>query len=295
MIKSTLNNNTTTTNTRKCHCIKCNTVLNTGEGLKVYSRKTNAFLCSYCARVMQGGYSTENGEIINQTTKTNDCTISLELEVSHSASRYNTEQQLQWLTNEAKFLKTPDGTVWYEFKSPIYNNLLGLSKVLHNFEKLNQLNRWNNATDYGTHLNIGNSLLTRQNLSIIERFYHSLFIDYCKHLEANPEKTTALHGRNFSQWATAINEFTNTQTHQNFINMQHSTHLEFRLCKLVTAKQYLMVARMYQDIVQKVICDYFLAKYNEAMPASDKRQLAKKASQKMIKLFEKYYSKLTNE
>ena len=56
-----------------------------------------------------------------------------------------------------------------------------------------------------------------------------------------------------------------------------------------------MVARMYQDIIQKVICDYFLARYDESMKASEKRNLANKASQKMIKIFEKYYNKLTNE
>ena len=77
--------------------------------------------------------------------------------------------------------------------------------------------------------------------------------------------------------------------------MQHSTHIEFRLCKLVTARQYMMVTRMYQDIIQKVLVDYFLKRYNESMTASQKRQLAKKASEKMIKIFNKYYNKLTNQ
>ena len=56
----------------------------------------------------------------------------------------------------------------------------------------------------------------------------------------------------------------------------------------------MMCARMYQDIIQKIIVDYFLANYNEAMPVSAKKDLANKASAKMIKTFEKYYNKLAN-
>ena len=254
---------------------------------------------------MTGNYSTENSEKVNKITKTNNCTISIELEVPDLARCYTSEESLQWLTNEAKFLKTPDGSVWYEFKSPIYNNLLGLSKVLSNFEKLNKLSSWNESNDYGTHLNIGNEAFTEDNLLIIRRFYHSLFVPYSDYLLSHPEKTTALHGRNFTYYAQALTydssvpyHFGGNYTedcHCNFINIQHSTHIEFRLCKLMTARQYMMVARMYQEIIQKAICDYFLARYDEAMTAEKKRQLASKASEKMIKIFEKYYSKLINE
>lgn len=295
MIKTNVNNNTTTTNERKTTCKCCGRTLEKNQGVKVYSRNVYCFLCSDCSTRMTGAYTTENNTIINNETKTNNCTISIELEISNNARYHTTAQQLQWLTNDAKFLKTPDCTVWMEMKSPIYNNLLGLSKVLSNFEKLNNLQDWNSSTDYGTHLNIGNSALTPEKLRIIERFYHSLFIGYCEYLQANPEKTTALHGRNFSEWAQPINSNSSTQRHENFVNMQHSTHIEFRLCKLVTARQYMLLARMYQDIIQKVICDYFLNKYDESMTAETKKALAKKASQKMIKIFDKYYNKLINE
>jgi hypothetical protein len=304
MIKTTLNNNTTTTNQRQCTCKKCGRILQAGEGIKVYARNKNAFLCAYCSRVNQGGYSTENTTFENNKTKTNNCTISVELEISNNARNYTTEQKLQWLTNEAKFIKTPDGSVWYEFKSPIYNNLLGMSKVLHNFEKLNNLSQWNNASDYGTHLNIGNTELTEEKMLIIRRFYHSLFVPFSDYLKQNPQKTITLYGRNFTHYAQALNYNSPVPStfggdymesaHCNFINIQHKTHIEFRLAKLVTAKQYLICARCHQDIIQKVICDYFLTRYNEGMTATAKRQLANKASQKMIKTFEKYYNKLAN-
>lgn len=305
MIKTTVNNNTTTTNIRKTTCKCCGRTLEKNQGIKVYSRNVYGFLCSDCSTRMNGSYSTENSTRINNETKTNNCTISIELEISTRARYHTTEKELQWLTNEANFLKTPDGSVWYEFKSPIYNNLLGLSKILSNFEKLNKLNQWNNATDYGTHLNIGNSELTVNNLKIVKRFYHSLFVPFCEYLQNNPEKTTALHGRNFTHYASTINYNSRLDNnfggnymqddHCYFINMQHSTHIEFRLCKLVTAKQYMLLARMYQDIIQKVICDYFLARYDETATAETKKALAKKASQKMIKIFNKYYNKLTNQ
>ena len=304
MIKATLNNNTLETNQRQCTCAKCGRILASGQAVKVYSRNKNAFLCSHCAVAMSGNYSTENNEIVNNETKTNNCTISIENEISRQAQMFISDKELQWLTNEAKFLKTPDGSVWYEFKSPIYNNLLGLSKVLHNFEKLCKLDKWNEASDYGTHLNIGNTELTEEKMLIIRRFYHSLFVPFSDYLKNNPEKTIALYGRNFTHYAQSLSYSSPVPSrfggdymedaHCNFINIQHKTHIEFRLAKLVTAKQYLLCARCHQDIIQKVICDYFLDRYNEAMPASEKRQLAQKASEKMIKIFDKYYNKLAN-
>lgn len=305
MIKNTVNNNTLARNKRQCTCKACGQILEKGEAVKVYTRNAYGFFCHDCSIKMTGNYSTENSEKVNKITKTNNCTISIELEVPDSARRYNNEASFQWLTADAKFLKTPDGSVWYEFKSPIYNNLLGLSKVLSNFEKLNRLEKWNDDSEYGTHLNIGNEAFTEDNLLIIRRFYHSLFVPYSDYLLSHPEKTTALHGRDFTYYAQALTHNSSVpyhfggnyteDCHCNFINIQHSTHIEFRLCKLITAHQYMMVARMYQEIIQKAICDYFLARYDKAMTTEKKKQLANKASEKMIKIFEKYYNKLINE
>lgn len=289
MIKQTVNNNTLTTNSRSCHCKHCGTWIPAGHGKRIMSRNTYAYICQHCATAENGAYTTENGSIINNQTKTNNCTISIENEVPRAALNYNRPEAFAWLINEASFLKTPDCTVWAEFKSPIYNNLLGMSKVLNNFEKLNKLSNWNNDITYGTHLNIGNPSL---NLAIIERFYHSLFFDFSEYLRNNPTEAERLHGRSFSSWAQPITINTDTQNHTNFVNMQHRTHIEFRLCKLVTAKQYLMLARFYQDLVQKILVDYFLKNYAEAMTAADKKRLAKKASLKMIKLYKKYLAKL---
>lgn len=296
-----INNNTTTTNQRQCTCQYCNNTLQKGTAVKVYSRNAYAFMCPDCATRFNGGYCTENNKFINQQTKTNKCTISIECEVPCEALNYQSEQSFGWLINQADFLKTDDCTVWAEYKSPIYNNLLGLSKVLGNFEKLNQLEKWHDAPNYGTHLNIGNEDL---NLSIIERFYHSLFVPFCEYLQEHREDTKLIHGRYFQDieyneglihcqpYANTINYNTSATSHSNFINLQHSTHIEFRLCKLYSAKQYLLCARMYQDIVQNVLVNYFIKRYDEAMSASQKRELAQKASQKMCKIFDRYVLKL---
>ena len=309
------------TNLRKCTCKICGNTIQAGQGFKTYSKNKYGFICSNCKELNQGGilkaytyknhtkynldnairlsngwesYNDENRQRINEHTKTNDCTISIELEIPHEALNYNKTEDFKWLINQG-FYATHDGTVWKEFKSPIYNNLLGLSKTLHNLENINKLNQWNNSNEYGTHNNIGNSALTENNLNIIKRFYHSLFVPYSNYLVSNSVKCKTLYGRKLEGWARPINENSNVTEHSNFINMQHNTHIEFRVNKLITAKQYLMACRLNQDIIQKVIANYFLAKYNEGMSASKKRELAKKSSEKMIKLFEKYYNKLLND
>jgi hypothetical protein len=298
------------TNQRKCTCTICNAIIQKNEGLKIYNKNRYGYICTSCQTSNQGknlitknvvdlghssaSYSTENTQVINNTTKTNQCTISIELEVPRRAVEYQLEENFKWLVNQG-FYATYDCTVWKEFKSPIYNNLLGLSKTLNHFEKLNKLNLWNNDNSYGTHCNIGNTIINADTISILKRFYHSLFLDYSNYLLQNTDKCKKLYGRTLGGWADAISSHTEPTNHCNFINLQHNTHIEFRINKLISARQYLLATRLNQDIVQKVICDYFLKNFSENNTASKNREYAKKASQKMIKLFNKYYEKLIQE
>ena len=118
MIKSHINNNTNNTNVRRCHCKHCGASLEAGQGVKIYARNIYGFACPSCSVRFTGGYTTENGNVINKQTKTNKCTISIELEVPRKAINYNSEREFAWLINEAGYLKTNDCTVWAEFKSP---------------------------------------------------------------------------------------------------------------------------------------------------------------------------------
>lgn len=306
-----LNANKTNERTITNGCIKCGNVIEVNSGMLVHTANTYGYICNHCKNEiierMQRSYtySNENTTICNKPTKTNNCTISSEIEISNNANvSFEDFIYMEYVYN---CICTYDCTVKCEIKTPIYNNMLGFTRVLRKMCHLFNIEDWNTATDYGTHLNIGNTDLTPENIAILRRFYHSLFVDFCDYLKANEEKTTALHGRYFmdievargnyfdTPYANTINQNTSATNHANFINLQHDTHIEFRLCKLVTPDQYMMVARMYQEIVQKVICDYFLKRYNENTTAEVKKALAKKASQKMIKIFNKYYDKLTNQ
>lgn len=296
-----INNNTNEHNQRRCTCKYCNGAIERGQGVKVYSRNSFGYCHPQCTERFNGSYSTENNIFINNQTKTNKCTISIELEVPNEALNYQNIKNFGWLINEAKFLKTDDCTVWAEFKSPIYNNLLGLSKILGNFEKLNHLEMWNDADNYGTHLNIGNEDLS---LDYIKRFYQSLFVPFCEYLQEKEEDARLIHGRYFQDieyqrgtihctpYANIINFDSYEEDHANFINIQHSTHIEFRLCKLVSAKQYMMCARMYQEIVQNVLVNYFCNNFEKCTNTQERKALAQKASKKMCKIFDKYVLKL---
>ena len=295
IVNPQINNNTNTTNKRPCVCKRCGQLIASGEGLKVYAQNGFGYMHQYCACTMEGGYCDENGRTLNAQTKTNKNTYSIELEIPHEATAYQSSEAFGWLKNEG-FIKTPDCTVWAEFKSPIYNNLLGLTRTLRNFEKLNKLALWNDNPAYGTHCNVGNLDLTSEKIGIVRRFYNSLFVGYSDFLANNPEKCRKVYGRDLSgQWARPISMYTDWSTHENFINLQHDTHIEFRAAKLITANQYIKCARLNGEIVQKCIVDYFLKRYREEMPAKQKREIAQKASQKMIKLFNKYYDMLANE
>ena len=266
MIKNTVNNNNTKTNERKCTCKKCGSIIEAGYGTQIHSYNVYGFVCVNCQRELQRQidnvctYSYEHSVIATTQKntvsyeKTIPLTNSIEFEID------NKFQSLGYNIKDIAFLEvtdnmkiTHDGTVYAEIKTPIHNNLLALSKQLANIEKLTHLNEWNDATGYGTHFNVGSPLLR---LDYVERFYHSLFVPFSQYLEANPYKCTTLFGRTLSHWCQPINENTNTRKHENFVNMQHSTHIEFRICKCVNANQYIKAGRCCNEIVKNCLIPF---------------------------------------
>jgi hypothetical protein len=108
--------------------------------------------------------------------------------------------------------------------------------------------------------------------------------------------TSRLFGREFgdSDYARPIYSYSNPTSHSNFINLQHDTHIEYRLCKFVDADQFLRCVKMCVEFTQAINTN-FLDHYNDDQLDSSiedideyRNHKAKITAGKLVKIFEKY-------
>jgi hypothetical protein len=265
-------------------CRGCGYVTHTEDMYRIDSPSANYFyVCEYCHE-NEHSYYEENDHIAHKQAK-HGITWSIELETSQR----NTESN--WLYQH-NFLPTSDGSIsGTEWKSPIWRNLSGLQKLFRTIESKCEFD-----SDCGTHLNIGT--YNAEKMNMLKRFYHSLFLPLCNHLQDNPEKTEQIFGRYFVHYASPIAEFTSPTDHSNFINLQHDTHIEYRLCKFVTAEQYMDCLKMCTEFT-KAINNNFIAHFNDHLSDNGitditayRKHKATIAANKMIKIFNKYANRI---
>lgn len=275
--------------TPECLCKNCN---NYGRhAVKLNARgQRNAYLCNF-HYYNAHDYFTEN-EIRLGTIKKNGFTYSQELESSFS----NEKARIELMKNG--YIPTEDSTVDIEYKSAITYGLNSLSKHCDSIQALidngdlSLKDTWEYTV--GTHLHIGHiEYINPHTMQLMKRFYHELFLDLCKAMEKDYEKTEKLFGRYFGNWARKIKETTYCNEHTNFINMQHDYTVEFRLCKFINAKQYMTCVWFCRNIMETVIKNFI---EHENKPIKDARRYkdrtsylehkAKVTSEKLVKMFE---------
>ena len=269
-------------------CIYCNNVGTVKIQLKNRGMR-NAYLCEHHATTWgDRGYSVEND------TRRGDAghgfTFSMELEMHRPTPTMRAELE------SVDFMPTHDGTTDTEFKSPIYQSLNPLPKKFDTIEKL--LNAGHGAITEadGTHFHVGHKdFINATTISYLQRFYHSLFIPLCEAMQADREATIKLFGRDFTYYASTIDQYTNPEAHCNFINLQHSYTVEFRLCKFKTAAQYMNCVKFCKDATNAII-ENFIKHFNDndfdtrryKNKTEYRKHKADVTAKKLVKLFKKY-------
>lgn len=270
--------------TVKVKCLNCGRKEHVVNMYKIPSPSKNYFyICESCVD-MECSYYDENAAFARKAAG-HGMTWSIELETA----RRNIESN--WLYQYG-FLPTSDGSIGgTEWKSPIWRSLRGMAQLLRTIEKKCVFDN-----SCGTHLNIGTYDFTK--IHMLRRFYHSLFLPVCEHLKKHPEETEQLFGRYFTHYAQPINEDTDPLEHENFINLQHDTHIEFRLCKFITADQYMRCIKLCSEWA-KTINNNFIAHFNDHEIDSGikdirayRRHKARITANKMIRIFNKYAATL---
>lgn len=248
------------------------------------------YMCSFHAFNLEG-YSDENN-FRKGNRKANGFTISQELETSNS----NIKARGELL--DFGFIPTSDATVDVEYKSPIYEGLNAISKQCVSIEKLIANGDLQIDSSCGTHCHVGHAeFINPTTMQQIRRFYHSIFVPLSDCMVNNPEATTAFWGRSFNSfgWARPINEHSSATEHRNFVNMEHSYTIEFRLAKFQTAAQYMQIVKFCRDVVNAVIenfvkhfndVDFDRSRYNNQ--TEYRKHKATVTANKIVKLYKRY-------
>jgi len=232
------------------HCQCCNKVTDF-LALPMKDRGgRNAYLCEECTSKVFD-YCDENSSIYG-VEKVHPYTFSIELEVSAHTDTASLE------LSHIDYLPTSDCTVECEFKSPIYNGFNALSKhATQTIAMLLDDNEIEMDWTCGTHFNVGvNGKINEYSIAYIARYYRDLFIPLSNAMKEHPITTERIYGRNFSTWAEPCNAYTYPYEHCNFINIQHTTHIEHRLCKYVTGEQYAECMRYCRKLTEIIINNF---------------------------------------
>ena len=294
---------------RKTHCIKCGQELTKENRIAFQHTTGTRYMCAHCASIYNcaGSYSTENHLRVSKETTTG-ATISKEMELprKYAYTLSNNERATlnAYMTSQG-WLCTPDGSVYQEWKTPIYNSLQSYSKISKTFEKLAQVSKWRDDMSYGTHTNVGHA---RLDIRVIRKFYESLFCRLYETMKSDESRVKELYGRTFTGYAQAYNsslaprsgsdgyaqnESFNANEHVLAINVQHKTHIEFRLNKYISFEQDNKVSKYAIDTVLACVefCDMIRTNrdtYTGEELKEKNRAAADKASRKIDNIYRKY-------
>ena len=261
--------------TAKCKGL-CGEIFPVNMMKKVSSYGHNYFyVCPDCA-TREESYYTENSDKVHKEKK-HGFTMSLEVETGIRSNKSN-------LFYEYGFLPTSDGSIsGTEWKTPIYISFNGIKQLLRSVEKIGLF-----TSDEGCHTNIGNVKLTSDKIESIRKNYVALFKPLSDYLKNHKEDTERIFGRYFQYYAQSIDENSDSQQHELFINMQHNTHIEFRLMAFRTGEQMFSGIMMCREFVGCVMTNYL--EYLNENNATIQRKINVTAN-KLISIFQKYAKK----
>ena len=213
-------------------------------------------VCQRCCTVF--GYGTPNGAVVGRPLKRFP-SFSLEFEVATNAQIAPWELDRALLLVKHRFKRTQDGTVDYEYKSPIYHSVRSARPALAVMDTLVAL-----VSDRcGTHLHVA-----CRNKDLLLPVLGDVFSPLLTHMLQYPEETTLFWGRYFNTFATPVNR---DRYHCFSLESKHPT-LEFRLPRFRTAEQYLRVIKFARASV---------AYLNRVMEEVSQEQCAQPASSRV--------------
>ena len=277
---------------RKIHCFKCgNVIADKAAAVPFHHYTGTRYFCRDCA-AHEGGYTWENTDRQSKETAAG-WTLSKEFEIPRAALAYIDGRETTAALEARGWIGTSDCTVWKEFKTPIYNGLQSYTKVSKSIEQITKVSEWKTNRDYGTHTNIGHRDLDRAAIDIIRTWRETLLQQLQNRM--TDRENRALYGRTWTTYADRMNEYGNgwANDHGCFINLQHNTHIEYRMNKYQTAAQDNRATKYAIETTAALLDFAKIVKNNRATIAPDglraaNRAAAEKTARRLVKIYDKW-------
>ena len=285
---------------KNAKCLKCGAVItDTTAATAIKTTCGIQYYCAACAdrifEMRRYGYSTENAIRKSKPTADN-FTISKEFEIPVAITRVLPLPEIKKLLctmDHLGWLPTSDCTVYVECKSPIYNGLQSYNKVSKTISELAKVTSWANDNSYGTHTNIGHTDFDDAKMDILRRWRETLLTPLQDYMIQHEYKTVAIFSRPVADWCGRLgSDWTN---HSAFINLQHSTWVEFRINKYTSYEQDSYATKVCIALFAEMLkfakaIQANRATYTGAKLAEVNRATAIKYAAKLVKVFEKMYA-----
>lgn len=285
-------------------CLKCGSAIaDLGTATPIKHPTGTRYYCPNCIRNLIARsqnsctYSQENTVFVSAPTM-QGYTISKEMEVSNAAR--NILSYREWNTllatcDSKRWSITADCTVAVEIKTCVYNGLNSYNKDSKTFDKIAKVSEWSNATDYGTHTNIGHTDFNGDKMSILRQWRESLLTPLQTTMLEHPSWTKAIFGRTIGGWCGRMGS--DPMEHAVFINLQHSNWVEFRINKYVSCEQDAYSTKvciaLFDDMLNFCKAIEANRRTYSGQPLRDaNRKTASKYASKLVKTFETAYAKL---
>lgn len=190
----------------------------------------------------------------------------IELEVNSPSDRVALEGMAYLVRNH--FTPTSDCTVGIEFKSPLYHSCNSFAKVASGIEELNRTSREDYAirgtrfttkcSAVGAHLNISTPFIrTAEGYDFIRHNKRELFEKLEEYIRGKGDAwQREFFGRAIgAEWAIYNEDCNwNINAHRAWINteIKSSNRLEFRVCKFMSANQYIKLVRVFSEVCLQI-------------------------------------------
>lgn len=268
-----------------------------------------AFLCSYHAnlRASLESYFAENKNVRGKHTAGN-FTYSIEFECSHISA------EAVGRFHQKEFVPTSDSTVFAELKSPVYKSMKSAVKFFRmSVDKLVASGDVRVGWDAGTHFHVGTPYTTQRTQRRLARDYRNLFKAVDSYVYNHKTEACRLFGRP-TMHGTFFQpcDFNEPFEHENWINLQHSRTIEFRVMKYRHAAQYALAMEYLKKFMEIVVDGYYSVLYNAdetgrtdgyGVMIYDVNETGRavswndlqKVSDKLVRLTEKYFKRAMDE
>ena len=164
-----------------------------------------------------------------------------------------------------------------EAPSPKMQGLAHISALLRNNENIFYAFTENTGAHIHTYCN---------DISYMRRYYHSLFVPLCEYIKAHDSAWMInTFGSTFRGYAEAITINTYPERHSNFVNVQHSNTLEFRLPRIRERHQFMNVVKFWRE-VGFMINNFDFHKNGDS---NTRKRYAMKCGEEIVKLARKYF------